>query len=417
MKRVFSLLACVCMLAALCAVVAPGVGAATQGYWVDRKGDELTEPYKEAKDAAYEPIPGSITSSNAFGIAGAVFSKPVGKETFKVSFDLDWVSPKRFSDANESTSIKNFFIWVNYTYTSPDDMEPWGGFDESKSPWETCSEGSFAIWNNKVGVEYPSYKDGREVTEDGNLISFSTKKAITSSVKWIEEDSGLNIAKQGKAHITVELKKNVVSLNVKIGGKDYGTAEATYTDGYFNSKTERYFGFTHFNGAFVFDITNFKVESSDIAAAVGATATSRPGAVTPAESVPDENSKDTSNGNSNSQGGSSKPDSSKPAADSSKTEDTTSDGTVSTGEPDSEVSGEEISDPSDGETSLTIGTRAPSSDPAVSDAVAEPSGGFPVWAIILIVVAILAIGGGVAFFLIRKKGSTGDDTTPPADAA
>lgn len=263
MKRIFSFTMCLAMLASLLVLFAPSASAAKVGYWIDRKGDELNEPYEEAKDETYEPIPGSITSSDAFGIAGATFSLPIGKKAFKVSFDLTWVSPKRFSEDNESTSIRNFFIWVNYTYTRPDEMEPWGGFN-SPGPWETWSDGNFAIWANKVGT-HPIV----EQIESGG-------KVVTTSLVGIEEGQ-INLHKEGTVTVTLELKNNVVSLNLKNkSGKDLGTAKHTYISGFFNDKTERYFAITHFNGAFVFDITNFKIISSDIPSSVGATAGARP---------------------------------------------------------------------------------------------------------------------------------------------
>ncbi|MBQ8683585.1 MAG: hypothetical protein IJ518_03595 [Clostridia bacterium] len=424
MKRALTLIAVLSLLMSMLLIAAPLTSAAATGEWIDRKGADLTEPYEEAKDSTYEPIPGSLSSSGSFGIAGATFSLPIGKEAFKVSFDLDWVTPRRFDDSNESTAQKNFFIWINYGYTSKDEMESWVGFDESKAPWETASEANFTLWNNKVGVAYPAYTDGRELAFPAdagenadetvtNLISFKTKQPITDKIEWITPDAGMNIAKAGTVHITLELKNDVVSLNVKkkADGTDLGTAKAYYKDGYFNSKTERYFAITHFNGAFVWDITNFKIESSDIASSVGATPGGReydengqPIGDTGATKPPETPTNTTAAGsNDNKTTGA--------AANNNTTTANTADGTTAPagsadadttttapdGEPDS---GNDA--PTDGGADNNNDTSAPvdGDDPTDPDG---DSAGFPVWAIIVIAVVVLAGAGVAVFFVLKKK--------------
>lgn len=362
MKRIFSFTMCLAMLASMLVLFAPSISAAKVGYWIDRKGDELNEPYEEAKDEAYEPIPGSITSSGAFGIAGATFSLPIGKTAFKVSFDLDWVAPKRFLEDNDSTSIRNFFIWVNYTYTHKDEMEPWGGFG-APDPWETWSDGNFAIWANKVGT-HPIVE---QIKSGG--------KVVTTSLVGIEEGK-MDLPKQGTVTVTLELKNNVVSLNLKTkDGTDLGTAKHTYIPGFFNSKTERYFAITHFNGAFIFDITNFKIISSDIASSVGATAGARPTGGDTSSAV---TSSKKPSGASSAAAGDSSGSSSAPASESASDESQSA----------SDESGLAGTSKSDSTSQAETGTTG---------------GGNNTLAVILIIAAVVVLAGAGVLLFIKKK--------------
>ncbi|MHB8962866.1 MAG: hypothetical protein ACYC5K_06900 [Saccharofermentanales bacterium] len=379
MKRILSVVLCIGMLTSLF-LAAPSVFAATTGYWIDRTGAELNEPYEEAKDATYEPIPGSITSSGAFGIAGATFSKPIGKTAFKLSFDLDWVAPKRFSDAADSTAIKNFFIYVNYTYTGPNEMAPWGGFS-SAGPWETWSDGNFLIYANKTGI----YPIGESISSGG--------KVVTTSIVNIEEGL-MNLPKQGTITVTLELKNNVVSMNLKAeDGTNLGTATATYEAGFFSTSKTRYFAITHFNGAFVFDITNFKIISSDIPDSVGATATSRPAVESSAVSSAASSSKASSAGTSSAASTGS-------TAASTESGASSTDISVESGESTDSTVSSEASSVAAGSSSVSTGSSKTSS--ASSE---EPGGNTNrTLAIVLIAVAAAAIiGAGVFYFIKRKR--------------
>lgn len=383
MKKILSLLVFVSFVFAVLCIAPVPTEAAAVGYWIDRKGDELNEPYEEAKDDTYENIPGTITSSGAFGIAGATFSLPVGKTAFKLSFDLDWIAPQRFSDASDSTKIENFFIFANYTYTAPDQMEPWGGFS-APGPWETWSDGNFAIFANKVNL----YPIGDEISSGGQV--------VTSSIQHIAEGGVMNLPKQGTITITMELKNNIVTLNLKAeDGTDLGTATHTYVSGFFNSNTSRYFAITHFNGAFVFDITNFKIISSDIASSVGATAGARPDVV------------------------SSEPESSamQSSASSSAAASTGGSSTLV-----SQTLSENDSDVSDSESTVSVSGIASQTDPSdesteeseSSDEISESEtsesssqsednkSGMNTTAIILIVAAAILVAGAVTGIVIKK---------------
>ncbi len=372
MKKLVTIAAAIAVLASLSVFAAPGVSAATTGYWIDRAGDELNEPYEEAKDDMFEPIPGSITSSGAFGIAGATFSKPIGKTAFKVSFDLDWVSPKRFSDAADSTKIINYFIYVNFTYTGPNEMEPWGGFS-APGPWETWSDGNFVIYANKVGV----WPVGSEQLSSGG-------SPITTAITNIAEGV-MDLPHQGTITVTLELKNNIVTLNLKAeDGTDLGTASETYVTGFFNSSKSRYFAITHFNGAFVFDITNFKIISSDIPDSVGATATSRP-AVTSSQA--------------SSAPASSAAASSAPASSAAASSAAGESGVASTDG--SAVSEESIVSEESGISEN--GSSEEASETASSETEEDTGKPNNTLAIILIVAAVVILAGAGTFYFIRKR--------------
>ena len=414
MKRTLTLIAVLSLLMSMLLVAAPATSAAATGEWIDRKGADLTEPYEEAKDETYEPIPGSLSSSGAFGIAGATFSLPIGKEAFKVSFDFDWVSPKRFDNANPSNAQENFFIWINYGYTSKDAMESWVGFDETKPPWETASEANFTLWSNKVGVSYPAYTDGRELSFPAdagenadetvaNLISFDTKQPITDKIDWIKADSGMNIARAGTVHITLELKNDVASLNIKKeDGTDLGTAKAHFKADYFNNKTERYFAISHFNGAFIWDIKNFKVESSDIASSVGATPKGREydadgspigntGATKPTEAPA------TTTGGSadNKTTAADTPAGSTTAAPDASGAPTGTTAAPSDDTPDSSTPDNGNDDVSDSSKPVGGNTDDENKD--------DDKGGFPVVVVVIIAVVVVAGIGVAVFFVLKKK--------------
>lgn len=429
MKRTLTLIAVLSLLMSMLLVAAPATSAAATGEWIDRKGADLTEPYEEAKDETYEPIPGSLSSSGAFGIAGATFSLPIGKEAFKVSFDLDWVSPKRFNSANPSTAQENFFIWINYGYTNKDQMESWVGFDESKAPWETASEANFTLWSNKVGVSYPAYTDGRELSFPAdagenadetvaNLISFDTKQPITDKIDWITADSGMNIAKAGTVHITLELKNDVASLNVKKeDGTDLGTAKAHFKADYFNNKTERYFAISHFNGAFIWDIKNFKVESSDISSSVGATPKGREydadgnpigntGATKPPE-APATTTGGTADNKTTAAGGADNkttaagtPAGSTTAAPDASGDPTGDAPTGTTAAPSDDIPDSSTPDNSTGDTGDSSKPVGGNTDDDNKD---DDKGGFPVVAVVIIAVVVVAGIGVAVFFVLKKK--------------
>ena len=386
MKRILSVLILMSMAFTVISYASVSTEAASVGYWIDRKGDELNEPYEEAKDDTYENIPGTITSSGAFGIAGATFSLPVGKTAFKLSFDLDWVAPQRFSDASDATKIENFFIFANYTYTAPDQMEPWGGFS-APGPWETWSDGNFTIFANKVNV----FPIGDEISSGGQV--------VTSSIQHIAEGGAMNLPKQGTITITMELKNNVVTLNLKAeDNTDLGTATHTYVPGFFNSNTSRYFAITHFNGAFVFDITNFKIISSDIPGSVGATAGARP-EVTSSEPVSSAIQSSASSSAATSDEDSSALASGAQSNDGSVVSEAES--AISVSETESMIgSGDENSDTSAGsnDSSNSEGSSASSKDEDAKD-------GVNTTAIILIAAAAVLIAGAVIGVVLKKKKS------------
>ncbi len=166
--------------------------------------------------------------------AGAYFGTPVGKEAFKVSFDIDWNDDN--GTLNNDANRIAMFLSKDTTYFS------------EESTFGNVPYNSVLVNNNHV--------DTSEKNEDAVSKSGITDGGADCGVSWA-------LTENGPIHVTAELadRKLTITLTAadgekyKIGWVQY---EFSYIDG-----TPLYFGFRDIGGALKYAIRNFTVEETD----------------------------------------------------------------------------------------------------------------------------------------------------------
>lgn len=189
-----------------------------------------------------------LTSSNylgsemvSWGTAAAFAAVPIGKESFKASFDLTWMPTNVDEGAGGYTD--NFLgLYIADAATFPEVA--------NDQPYVTGIPQAFRIINRHI----------QGVTTTGNIATASAG---------IVDFGGVTLMSKTMATGTfyIELANNVLSLWMQDGESIRGLITLTYNAGSFNSSTSQYLCFAQYNNPKML-IKNLTVYESDISTSI-----------------------------------------------------------------------------------------------------------------------------------------------------
>ncbi len=241
---------CLILAFLLAFAIAPSTSAAMTGAWTHR--------YDSTGGAPLQEIYGLSTMNNAEGPnvsgsgAAAFATVPIGKESFKISFNVIW-NPENL-DEGESGYLDNFLdIWFSDSASFPEDATPPFVHDTGVVPLQ------FRITNRHTqAVKAASYAD---------TIAIGIADYGGKTLKTINSQS---ISKFYIELSQTQEQTDLLRLWMDDAGTERGVCSFDIGEDVFNAATTQYLHIGQFGSPY-FTVYNVKIESSDITDSVGKT--------------------------------------------------------------------------------------------------------------------------------------------------